>query len=505
MKRFFILFVFVLTTCISKLYAQNEFHFNGTLSELWSDASNWKDGLKPDGEHTVIFLHASVRVDENVVVDDLLYTNVSAVVTVAKDCLLTVKGALAPLSDQQLIVEDGAQLVCGHEVSATVCKKISPYDNAKEAAAWHFIASPITEALLPTDLDSLVYEDANYELMRFNQSNVGGEWERYKDEAYQDSFYLNNGQGYLYVNGSEVTVSFAGRVQASNQPLSLPLEYDGASNVVAKGFNLVGNPFTCEAYVDRSFYRMNSEGTDIELVRASANEAIKPCTGVIVQTLAAGQEVSFNPFAESFTDKGCIRLTLSSNGNVVDNAMLSFNEGEEIGKFNFTEHTANLYFTQNGMSCAIGTAETSSQTSVHFRTDEDGNFVLNVTPEGIEVASLWLVDNKTGADVNLLANPNYSFSATTNDYSSRFKLFVNTDHGIAEGIEAEPFAYFSPGNIIVSEPETMGKLQVIDLLGHVVMETTVDGCVAMPFSAASGVYVLRLTTGKGVRMQKIVL
>ena len=76
MKRIVILSCIVFLAFVSKLSAQNEFHFKGTLSPLWSDAGNWQDGLKPDGDHAVVFLHADVNVDEDVVVDDLLYTDV---------------------------------------------------------------------------------------------------------------------------------------------------------------------------------------------------------------------------------------------------------------------------------------------------------------------------------------------------------------------------------------------------------------------------------------------
>ena len=505
MKRFLTLAVFSLMVCISNVYAQDTFRFLGTSNALWSVSGNWDNGQKPNDATALVHLLSSVVVDENVEVQDLIYDESEVSVTVASGYRLIINRMMSPVAAQYLIVEDSAQLVYGQTAAVTVRKKISPFYNAKESAAWHFIASPLMETLLPTDLDSLVYDAANFELMRFNQSNVGHEWERYKDEAYQSSFSLNNGQGYLYANGSEVTVSFVGSMLPSDAPQSFSLEYDNAANVVAKGFNLVGNPFTCNAYSDRSYYKMNAAGTDVELVRASADEPISPCTGVLVQATEAGQSVSFcrNPMA--IEDKGCLRLTLKSNGHVMDEIFLSFNAGDAIGKFNFTEHTAQMYVMQDGQACAIATTETTSQTPLHFKTTSNGNFSLTVVPENVDIRSLWLFDNVTGADVDLLATPIYSFSATPIDYSSRFKLFVNTDHGIGEESEEKPFAYFSNGNIVIPDVETAGILQVIDVIGRVVMETTVEGHTTIPFVASAGVYVLRLATGHGVWCGKVVL
>ena len=508
MKRIVILFCFGFLAFVSRLYAQQEFHFNGALTPLWSDAGNWQDGLKPDGDHAVVFLHAHVCVDEDAVVDDLLYTDDSAVVTVAKGHRLTVKGTFAPPSAQQLFVEDSAQLLCGHSVPATVRMKISSQYNTKGLAAWHFIASPIAAQLHPTDLDSLVYEDANFELLRFNQSHVGGEWERYKDEAFQSSFLLENGQGYLYANGSEVPVLFVGEIMPSDQPLAVNLEYDNTPSVVAKGFNLVGNPFTCDAYSDMSYYKMDAEGRDFELVRASANEPIASCHGVMVHATDAGQSVNFNrePW---YTDKGCVRMTLESNGKVVDEIMLSFNEGDKIGKFFFTEHKANLYIYQNGMNYAIVTAENPSSMPIYFKTIENSNYTLTVTPENFNVNSLYLVDNISGADINLLATPSYTFSATTSDYVSRFRLFVNTDHGVGEddsSAGSEAFAYVNAsGNIVLQGIEGEAVLEVYDMTGRCVLTQRVSDAENVAGVTTAGVYVLRLTCGKTVRTQKLVV
>lgn len=508
MKRLSILVAFLLMLCVTNAYAQHEYQFLGVNTQLWSDANNWADGVKPDQEDAIVFLLSSVLIDENVNIKELVYNASEVSVTVASGFKLTVNGLISPFEEQslaqKLIVEDSAQLLYGHPVEATVRMKCSPYHNAKETAAWHFIASPLATPIAPAALNNLIPEVGNYELIRFNQSNVGNEWERYKDEAFQDSFQLANGQGYLYAIGSEATVSFVGEMLPNDQPVSVGLEYDGASAVVAKGLNLVGNPFTCEAYSNRSYYKMNVDGDDVELVRASANEPIAPCTGMMVQAFATGQSVGFSrdPW---LTDMGCIRMTLQSNGKVIDELIVSFNEGDEIGKFFFTEHTAYLYIPQNGLNCAIATAETSCATPVYFKTTGNGSFTVTVTPENVNLNSLYLVDHISGADINLLSTPSYSFSASTSDYLSRFKLFVNTDHGVGEASEKESFVYYANGSIVVQGVENEAVLEVVDLTGRIVKTQRVTASENMISIATTGVYLLRLTDGKAVRTQKMVV
>lgn len=506
MKRVLIFITFVLSICATEVCAQSSYTFLGTMNQRWSDAKNWKEGMKPTDPTDIVHLLSSVTVDENASVMDLFYDTSSICVTVASGYKLSVFGLINHGKSQSFIVEDSAQLVCNREVKAMVCKKISPYYNSKDVAAMHFIASPIERALQPSEVDSLIPEDGNFELMRFNQSNSVSVWERYADPAYQSSFYLNNGQGYLYSKGSQAIVSFVGLVLPNDVPLSFPLDYyEGEEETVAKGLNLMGNPFSCNAYLDRSYYCMNGTGTDLELVRASANQPVAPCTGMFVQATEAGQTVSFSRTPLIVDDKGCIRLTLMADDEVVDEAVLSFNEDDALGKFSFVEPDAYLYFKQDDLICSIGTSEIPGQKALYLKTNANGNFVLKVMLENADITSLYLVDNITGTEVNLITSPSYAFSASTSDYVSRFKLYVNTNHGIEETVEETSFACFRDGNIVISEETDSASLQVVDMTGRVVKEAYVEGCNAIPFAAAPGVYLLRLASGQAVRTQKIVV
>ena len=100
----------------------------------------------------------------------------------------------------------------------------------------------------------------------------------------------------------------------------------------------------------------------------------------------------------------------------------------------------------------------------------------------------------TGADIDLLQTPNYTFEARTTDYESRFKLVfrVNEDNQNNN----DNFAFISNGQLIVNGE---GVLQIFDALGRQLFSKELST------PTAPGVYVLRLINGDDVKTQKIVI
>ena len=114
---------------------------------------------------------------------------------------------------------------------------------------------------------------------------------------------------------------------------------------------------------------------------------------------------------------------------------------------------------------------------------------------------LHLIDNLTGAEIDLLQNPSYSFSAKTDDYASRFRLVFAANSEDGPSTDSESFAFVSNGNIVVNGS---GILQVIDMMGRVVVCRDAMHCVSTT-DMTPGVYVLRLINDDNVKTQKIVI
>ena len=420
--------------------------------------------------------------------------------TIPSDCL-AVAGAVLVDNGYTLTIEDGGQLVHGNAgLTATVKKNVigvgtDVWETANDG--WYFIASPIEDALAISSFPLGRF----YDLYRFNGSTM--KWENYKNIEHASDFAtLNNGTGYLYANATDFTLSFTGELK----PYS---EANHANEVdVDAGWNLIGNPFVCNVYANQPFYKMNAEGTAIEAVENYAANAIAPCTGIVINA-AEADSVSFTRNAPSMSNnKGNIQIALAQASNtrgnaIIDNAIVSFNEGTTLPKFRFGDH-AEIYIPQGNEDYAIVSAETQGKLPLNFKARENGTYTLTVSETAncqlSTVNYLHLIDNMTGADIDLLSQPAYTFQAKTNDYASRFRLVFARNEAKNDNA---PFAFISNGEIIVNGT---GTLQVIDLLGHVLITDEVNSAFRIPHSAFStGVYVLRLIDGENVRTQKIVI
>ena len=110
---------------------------------------------------------------------------------------------------------------------------------------------------------------------------------------------------------------------------------------------------------------------------------------------------------------------------------------------------------------------------VSFRASENGTYTIAVEAENVDMNYLHLIDNMTGADVDLLATPNYTFEARTNDYTSRFRLVFSA--------------------------------QVVDITGRIISSETINGNATVNLNQSAGIYMLRLVNGNDVKVQKVVV
>ena len=379
-----------------------------------------------------------------------------------------------------------------------------------ESGGWAFIASPLLANTNPTEIDDMIAEtESNYDLYRFNQG-AELEWENWKSHANNDDHYhfnLKNGQGYLYANAEDVNLIFKGTFNEGTTK-TINLIYEAGEPLA--GWNLVGNPFPLAATVTgSSYYVMNEEGTAIDPIPVSAGGTIPACTGIMVHATVLGQPVTFttNSREVSNNNNGLLQVAVSKantrSNAAEDKAVVSFNEGDQLGKFYFGHGNANIYFPKGTEEFAIACAERVGEIPLNFVAKENGQYTLMVNPEGVEMNYLHLIDNLIGNDIDLLVTPSYTFDAKTSDYASRFRLAFSV-YGDLDGDNEEPFAFISNGSIIVTGDYANAMLQIVDMLGHVVVNTDVAHNVSTN-GIASGVYVLRLINGNDVKTQKIVI
>lgn len=419
-------------------------------------------------------------------------------ITIEENKILTVSstGALANTTAANLIIENGGQLICRNDVAATLQKSITHYTSASSKDGWYTIASPV----VGTDMSLSAIGD--YDLFKYDETSHT--W--LNEYNHEDDFTSTSvAEGFLYANGANQTLPFAGEMKASNAEVTKALTYSSTDGKL-KGFNLVGNPFTCN--LTSSMVKMNgetlstyyvSEGHANLKVRTLASTPIKPGQGFFVQAPSACDLV-FNPSSKDEMDYKPTFISIEAgNSEFTDMAYIQLGYGNTLRKMSINDNTPLVYVMNEGADYAAATVdELKGSMPICFKAASTGQYTISVNTEGLDMSYLHLIDRFTGEDVNLLLEPTYSFIATKGDNESRFILSFTAN--CFNDSESETFAYQAGNDIFVSGE---GELQIFDVTGRMVSTTYVNGIETIKLPS-SGMYIFRLV-GTEVKTQKIVV
>ena len=364
---------------------------------------------------------------------------------------------------------------------------------------YYLIASPLADAVDPATegmnmiTDELgaeaTSETSTYDLYWFNQGE-DLEWQNYRTST----FNLENGKGYLYASKGGTTLTFTGNAYAGDG--TVELSYNGDANW--PGWNLVGNPFTSEAYADRDYYALQNGS---ELVPTEGNVAVGAMEGIFV--VAANENDTEMTFSTTAPNKrSSLSLNVSRANRMLDRTIVNFGGNTQLPKFQLRSTSTKVYIPVEGSDYAIVSAEAMGEMPVNFKAEKSGSYTISAKGEEVNFTYLHLIDNMTGADVDLLSTPSYSFDASTTDYESRFRLLFAT--GSSE--DGDNFGFVNgAGNLSIYGIEGEATLQVMDVNGRVLSTETFSGSYEKSLNVAAGIYMLRLTNGDNVRVQKMVI
>ena len=450
----------------------------------WNDAANWENGTVPAPGSNVI-IDADAIIPAGYVAD--------------ANHVFVLPGA-------SITIKDGGQFLHKNMVEAILEKNVAGFMDDENASGWYTIASPVIGYF---STNNIVVGD--YDLYLYNEPTHTWWNAKSPTNAFNT---LGNGQGYLYANKEDQVLTFTGNMQATNAVVIKPLNF--ASSGDFKGYNLVGNPFTCalssgDVYMGDqvlSSYMVVENGSDFQLCNI-ANRPIKPGEGFFVQTTAVNKNLVFNNLRSNEAKARETHAFISveaTDGAFVDRAFVQIGNGNTLSKMNLSDDHHKVYVMHEGKDYAAATiAATEGELPINFVAVKNGPHTLSVGAKGLDMAYLHLIDNLTGADIDLLETPSYTFNAKSSDYASRFKLLFSANapaEVLEEGDEA--FAYYDGSEWMVSN---MGQatVQVIDMLGRVLVSEPINGNAEITVNVPSGVYVMRLINGNGVKTQKIVV
>ncbi|MBR0176187.1 MAG: hypothetical protein IJQ11_02015, partial [Bacteroidales bacterium] len=255
---------------------------------------------------------------------------------------------------------------------------------------WVFIASPVAGSIGATTVGN-IFSATEYDLYRFNPS-ADLEWENWKKEGSDHQhFNLENGRGYLYATKETKTLVFSGSFNEDDEMTIANL---------SQGFNLVGNPFTTDAYIDKPYYTLNDDGSVIVAQPNGTTTPIAPCHGVIVE-VNGNETVTFSRAeqqAAATANQGMLNITVAEqksgtrgastgSATAIDNAIVRFGEGEQLGKFHFGNPSANISIPQGGKEYAVATivsvgrdvpwhVSTTNEIPINFKAAKNGTYTL---------------------------------------------------------------------------------------------------------------------------------
>jgi hypothetical protein len=377
-------------------------------------------------------------------------------------------------------------------------KTITAYTGDKDR--YYLIASPLAEAVAPTAVGGMITNE--FDLYYFDQA-IEDEWINYETANGINANFGNlvSGKGFLYASESNTTLTFTGTPYSGEGEVNLT--YSSAAQEFP-GWNLIGNPFATAATLDRPFYKMNADGNGFTTLIDDPTNTIAAMEGVFVEATTTGETATFTPQASKGGHQAIAKTNIVVSGNkgqVLDNAIIRFDGGQQLGKFSFRANSSKVYMPKDGKDYAIVSAESHvGEMPVNFKAESNGTYTLSFTSEEVSFAYLHLIDNMTGIETDLLANPSYSFEARTTDYESRFKLVFATGNNAND----DNFAFFSNGSFVINN-EGEATLQVIDINGRILKSESINGCANVNVKAAAGVYMLRLVNGNDVKVQKVVV
>ena len=271
--------------------------FCATVDNNWNLAGNWSQGAIPSSSDNV-YINADCIVDEDVTVEQIMVES-EGTLTIPNGSYLKVQ-TLINTDRTKLIVEDGGQLFhYNGGVGGTIKRNIAGYGTSD----WGYclISEPFVsdisveydENLGGTNLVSTDFEQYDfYDLYAYDEPTAYWINQKQNTELGESQImYMSLGKGYIYASKDDKTISvssdFGEGFYCANASYAVQLSNE---STIIPGFNLVGNPFPCNAKVffwdgdgemiSPAYYKMNADGDGLDLV--AAGTALTPMEGIFV-------------------------------------------------------------------------------------------------------------------------------------------------------------------------------------------------------------------------------
>ena len=168
-----------------------------------------------------------------------------------------------------------------------------------------------------------------------------------------------------------------------------------------------------------------------------------------------------------------------------------------------------IYIPVDGVNYAVAVlTEEITKIPLSFMVKTMGEYTVSIDSENKIFDNVYLIDNTTGGITNLLVE-DYTFIATANDNPNRFVISLKEENSIEENDGNDNFVYVSNGELIINDLSDNAVVEIYDVMGRKVLCAARNG-IEEQYSIGigdfcGGVYVVRVSDDKGIRLQKILL
>ena len=199
--------------------SQHSFITNGN----WNDGSHWDTGtVPPSGSDVVIMADAIIPAGYTAVVNEV------------------------SIDGGSITVADGGQLRHNTDsLVVTMKKNIVPYNDANGTDNYYLLAFPFNvDVAVPNAMTA----NEGCDFYKFDGDFLEAEWRNNRQETIAT---VSGTTGYLYANSEAIELSLTGSTYPSYNEEVIPVTvpYDEGSTNPYNGWALLGNPYTCNAYI----------------------------------------------------------------------------------------------------------------------------------------------------------------------------------------------------------------------------------------------------------------
>ena len=308
----------------------------------WNDGSHWSTGVVPDlGSDVVIMANAVIPAG---------YTAVANEVSIEGGSITVADGGQLRHNTDSLVV--------------TMKKNIVPYNDANGTDNYYLLAFPFNvDVAVPNAMTA----NEGCDFYKFDGDFLEAEWRNNKQETIAT---VSATTGYLYANSEAIELSLTGSTYPSYNEEVIPVTvpYDEGSTNPSNGWALLGNPFTCNAYI--YYHNSDDELVPMEFMVYDATgelmilsgEPIAPMQGFFVKVsetttvyILNYADHSFHEYVDLGLPSGLLWATCNVGADTPEEYGDYFAWGETQPKENYQFYTyqfgeqlyINKYFSQD--------------------------------------------------------------------------------------------------------------------------------------------------------------